>query len=50
MSIFFDVVVLVVLMWLTTKVLTIEKYLKNTQTHLATLFQNEIDKLLKEKT
>lgn len=45
----FDMVVTICLVVLVVKVLTIEKYTKCNQTHIADLYQNEIDRLTKEK-
>ncbi len=41
----FNVMFLMVLIWLITKVLIIEKYLKKNQGHIRDLFQHEIDRL-----
>ena len=44
----FDMVVTICLVVLVVKVLTIEKYVKRNQDHIADLFQKEIDRLTKE--
>ena len=49
MLVLFDVVLLIVVMGLVVKVLTIEKYVKCNQTHIADLYQTEIDRLTKEE-
>lgn len=45
----FDMVVTIYLVVLVVKVLTIEKYVKRNQDHIAKLYQTEIDRLTKEK-
>ena len=44
----FNMVVTICLVVLIVKVLTIEKYTKRNQGHIADLFQKEIDRLTKE--
>ena len=44
----FNVLLAVCLVFLIVKVLTIEKYVKRNQDHIADLYQKEIDRLTKE--